>query len=211
MIISHKKKFIFFACGKTGTTSIEKILKKYHDDKFIVENIEKELELLRKQNSKPYHLKHVRPSFVKKYVDKEIWDEYFKFTFVRNPWDWVYSQFCYNYKYLINKTLKFEDVHVDAIWYMLKIFDQSDDNEGYYQHPFAYSEDGSLLVDFVGRFENLQNDFNRICKIIGIKAKNLPHMNKTIHSEYKNLYSQEAKKLVDKYYKKDIELFKYDF
>lgn len=212
MIISHEKKFIFFACGKTGTTSIEKMLDRYHDEHEIIRNIDKELNRLRKKESKPYALKHVRPGFAKKFIPPGLWDNYFKFVFVRNPWDWVIAQFCYNHNDDVLSTLfKFEKVHFDAIWHILKIHNQSPRTDSYRQFDFAFSEDGRNLVDFIGRFETIQTDYNMICERIGIKAEKLPHENKGNHLDYRMLYTEETRELVGKLYQKDIEFLNYEF
>ena len=65
--------------------------------------------------------------------------------------------------------------------------------------------------DFVGKFENLQEDYNKVCEKIGIKNKeNLLHRNKTDKTILKDYYNEKIIKKVVRLYKKDFESFKYD-
>lgn len=211
MIISHKKRFIFFACGKTGTTSIEEILASYHDDKKITEKTGKRLEELRKQYGRPFNPKHVRPSLIREMAGESIWSTYFKIAFVRNPWDWVLSNFYFNFRYMGRYISRFDTDHVNAVYHFMALHNQTVETESYFQHPFVFDRDGGKLVDYVGRFENLQNDFNKMCKIIQVKPSILPVTNSSHHGHYKELYTQQAKELVARYYADDISLLDYTF
>jgi hypothetical protein len=211
MIISHKHKFIFFACGKTGTHSIEAVMDKYHDGQEFIQQVDQELETLRRKHSCPYTLKHVRPAFVRKLIDPQIWDTYYKFVFVRNPWDWVLSNFCFNNKHLVKHLHSFDTVHVNAVWHLMKVHNQSPYTESYFQHTFVYDEDGKMMVDYFGKLESFQDDFNYICSRIGLDPEPLQKKNPTAHLHYKNLYTMDARNLVEELYKPDIELLNYEF
>jgi len=167
-----------------------------------------------------------------KYLAPEQFDSYFRFAFVRNPWDRTVSF----YKYLgESKKLGFKQYLVERfqteIWEKLHWFVKP-------QSSFLYDDQDRLLVDYVGRFENLQADFNKICDRIGIGRTDLPCVNKSIKipaksvsglskvkkilgkpgnviteepRRYQDYYDDESRELVAALYSRDIELFGYRF
>ncbi len=209
MIISHSKKFIFFACGKTGTTSIEGILKQYHDGDDLFGLIrEKAAEI-------PGHIpKHARPEMVKECIPEEVWNEYFKFVFVRNPWDWVVSQYYFSNfkkKKLDHFTNKVHRRHVEKVWRRLITNNPYDPCESLMQHAYVYDRKGEKSPDFIGCYERLQEDFDQICRYLNIPCVVLPVKNTTTHKPYRELYTWRGRKRVARLYEKDIRLLGYGF
>ena len=226
MIISHKHKFIFICNGKTGTSSIEAALQQHQEGVEFETGVEG-----------LYTPKHVPPVVLRSQLGPEIWDEYFTFTFVRNPWDWFVSQYFWNHKPgpISKKKLILEPVTTIQEYYQkneerarlenLDRFSPEDIRETYnllrgyrgiyqadtlFQYHYVYSTEGDQLVDFVGRFEQIQKDFERITDCIGVEAS-LPHRNATSHRSYESYYSDKTIELIRDIYTIDVETFEYKF
>jgi GR25 family glycosyltransferase involved in LPS biosynthesis len=180
-MISHKHKCIFIHIPRTGGTSIEKALTEA--DWWKVEKKTKHLDWKTAKN-----------------LYKDNWEGYFKFTVVRNPWDWMVSLFRSHRgrrrkqktwkQYLSNPTLVAHE-----------------------QNAAVQSEIIGDEMDFVLKFENLQNDFNTLLDKLGVKNITLPHSNQRIgyHQYYTSYYNDETKQIVAKMHAKDIKKFSYTF
>ena len=146
-------------------------------------------------------------------------NNYFKFCFVRNPWDKLVSFYCD--KLNINNPshrdfLKYNGFKVgisfeELVYAIRDIQDREAERHFKSQYTFVTDQRNNLVVDFVGRFENLEEDFNKICKIAGLPPIALPHRYKSVHDHYSTYYTDETRRVVAERYKKDIEMFGYDF
>src|SRR3989339_560859 len=83
-------------------------------------------------------------------------------------------------------------------------------NEIHLQKNFVCSENGEVLVDFIGRYENIQNDFEKICKTIGIEKIKLPHTNISNHKPFMDYYNEKTKKMVYDAFGEDFKMFNYE-
>ena len=166
------------------------------------------------------------------HLAQEQFTRYFKFAFVRNPWDRMVSI----YKYMgLRKGLSFKEFLMGEfksdIW----------KNRHWFVGPqvgFICSPSGELMVDFLGRFEKLQEDFQVVCQRLGLPALELPHVNQskgvklgtalkqalrkkigvffgaegpTVYRNYEDYYDEESKEFVAQLYANDIERFGYHF
>lgn len=235
MLISFSKKFIFVHNPKTGGTSICRALNKYLP--FFLKHrhiFSKTPEFMRKnlfpiQNKLIYsdYYFHPKASQLIQLFPEKRYNTYFKFGFVRNPWDLVVSYYFYfkNYKYdkswfILNEELAkvvYITEHVkkccfeEYVEWIVCESKEKDENFLTHQKDFFYDKDGNKLVDFIGKFENLNEDFHYIANQIGLKNVELPHKNKSSHKHYREYYNDHTRKLVEEYFKDDIELFGYEF
>ena len=162
------------------------------------------------------------------------YSNYFKFCFVRNPWDRLVSCYLNRAKFFKENQDRFgKDIYEGLLNYrnlwggyrfksdmsfpdfvreIGKIPDELSDPHFRSQHAFITDKKGKMLVDFTGKFENLEKDLEKICSKIGIKDAVLPHLKKSsLRSHYSGYYTEKEIETVRKRYKKDIEAFGYKF
>lgn len=207
MLLSHRKKFIFIHNYKVAGTSIRAGLNSYNNHTFRSSSHLDKLKLLAGIYPRVFSsqfVSHISAAQLKKEIPSSIFDSYFKFGFVRNPWDWQVSLYTFMLKTL--------DHHQHELIKGMKSFDEYIDwrvhNDLHLQKSFFYENDVSLM-DYIGRMENLQTDFEKICGIIGAEVK-LPHLNPSRNdNDYLKYYSKHSIEMVSQAFREDIELFNY--
>jgi chondroitin 4-sulfotransferase 11 len=130
-------------------------------------------------------------------ITKERLDRYFSFTFVRNPWDKIVSLY---HHFKVKESFK-QFVLDGKSKYKRSMIAHS-------LPQYHYIEFTPL--DFVGRYENLEEDWKFVANKIGVCNK-LPHINKSNHKHYTEYYDDETIEVIRNEYKKDIELLGYDY
>ncbi len=151
---------------------------------------------------------------------------YFKFTFVRNPWEKEVSDWFFHLSK--GKKLSFEEYinmyFTEENQYYIpsnQLPPTSDINWYWHRHQLDWISLGGRTpaVNFIGRFENLQKDFYKVCKYLRLPKKRLGHYPRTEYTvrrdknprAYRSFYNSRTRKLVAEFYAKDIALFKYSF
>jgi hypothetical protein len=166
------------------------------------------------------------------HLTAEQFESYFKFSFVRNPWDRIVSE----YKY------RGYPVKIDFKTYLFKHLPPPGWTDTYChiipQYDFLYDDGGKLLVDFVGRYESLQPDFDKVCARLGIPPTPLPRVDRSLDDawpgtlrelrkqvrraiwsrerehtfpHYTEYYDDESREFVGRLFRKDVEAFNYAF
>ena len=193
-MISNKDKFIFIHIPKCGGTSIERFVLSHYGISNDWTRLYP-LEVLPMKVRSEFSIGFGRQQHMSlSNFSLEKQEEYFSFAFVRNPWDRIMSSYLYS-KRLGHK-------------FTFKSFFDSIEFENHCK-PQSYFLNKN--IDFIGRFETLQEDFNLVCGKLGLEPKQLPHENKTVHKHYTEWYTDENKMLVQDKYSEDIETFNYKF
>lgn len=220
MIISHKKKFIFIHIYKTAGTSITSAMIKYGrcrerlaGDFFISRKaiglVNRIFNLYDDGNAWVNGLhKHSTAREIKEYCGSDIFDHYYKFAFVRNPWDWQVSL----YKYIQGSNVH-KDHEVSNHLSFSEFLDRQIEFSPPSQLDFLTDLDENILVNKIGRFECLSNDFDSILKELELSEEvSLPFKNSSARSkDYRSYYDEKTYNVVKEYFKKDIDFFDYSF
>lgn len=160
--------------------------------------------------------------FVKRFTQRTV-NNYYKFTFVRNPWDRLCSAYFFLKKGGINENdAAFAEKYLSGInsfeAFVIDWLDEEKINLYYHlmpQYSFITSSKNrnEIKVDFLGRYENLEEDFRIITEKIGLNNTQLLKINTTKKKEkdYRELYTKAMEEKVAHIYRHDIKLFNYHF
>ena len=216
MLLSHEHKFLYIAIHKTASTSVRRRLQKYSDVKVVTDS------------NSPYFFHATASSLVDEFaINKWSWSSYFKFAFVRNPWERLVSAYFYRQKMVkkwkqtppkndfyrdvnesfsheLGTTKNFKD-------WLQKYLINGKREIAMHQYKYIVDENQKLLIDFVGKLENINKDFNKIINKIGLDVKPLDNQNRSCHTDYTSYYDEYTQKLVEDYYSVDINLFEYEY
>ena len=210
---SHDLKCIFIHFPRTAGSSIEKFLMGTDDIYGPKSSVYRNKDSVEKKIVENHH---TSASDYVKQNGQEIWQEYFTFSFVRNPWDWFVSNFFWDlFQYerakSENRPIKYRrqfivnDCGSDFSTYVKKGAERPD------WFVFTQVTDFIGNPDFIGRFENLESDVKSICKKLNVDYKDFPYENKTNRTKYTDYYDNETANIVYNLFKKDIESLNYKY
>lgn len=221
ILISRKFQCIFIHIPKTAGTSIETTLG-YHDsvdrrgwqDHRRIRNIEQAIWPPQRRQFLPADFAHFASQRITcgargfDFTSYAEFKQFFKFAVVRNPWDRVHSW----YRNVIRDPIHQKELGVSAdcsfgnfvrnhldCWALDPQMDWLVDNNG------------DIVLDFVGRFEALQDTFIEIGKILGLKNQVLPHVLRSDKSDFRAAYTEQTRDMIAAKYEEEIRVFNYEF
>ena len=146
-----------------------------------------------------------------------IWDSSYKFSFVRNPFDWVVSL----YEFIWNEPTheNYEDVrHLNfeqfCQWNIDSIINGKNNSNGKFHKltDFLYDVEGNLLVDAVGKIETFDKDVKNIFNNINIPFYKIPKINQSNRTpDYRAYYNDNSRYLIETFFAEDLKNFNYKF
>ncbi|SDX80628.1 Sulfotransferase family protein [Allochromatium warmingii] len=217
MLLSPKYRFLFVHIAKTGGTSVRAALEglrwrdPWYYPMFLCSRFS-HLSGHRLATKLPRHAKIVA---AKELLPKDYFDSLFKFAFVRNPWDLQVSSF-HHIRRERPQYLGGHDNFADFLRWKLnpeRPYQYHLDTSITLQTEYLIDLSGQVVVDFIGRYEQLQDDFATICTRIGIQTPRLPHARQATdrQRDYRGYYSDDTAELVAQYFARDIQMLGYRF
>jgi len=207
MVINTHYKFIFVHIPKAAGVSIMKCLSKMkgHNTRWLAKTKHETL-------SEFYQEVNLRRNLADRILGRKP-QNYFRFGFVRNPWDRM-SSF---YRYLVEKKPRKEIHSVESFKdFLLQVRDDAPWIKTLYsmkpQVDYFTLDDNTLHIDFLGHFEHLGDDLRIIAEHIG-SPLTLPHLNRSTNSQkdYRKEYDSEMIEIVARRFTDDIHHFGYTF
>lgn len=193
MYISHQKKFIFLHIPKCAGTTIKSIIMPYIDEhKYTIEG-----EKVTRIGGYQSHQKLTKTL-------REKYKDYFIFAFVRNPWAWNLS--FYNFKCTREK-------HYPRLYPTFESFIKAKANHKNHQLcEWTHYGDNTQMIDFIGKFENLEEDIKFIANKLKIPIpETTPHYKNSKITNYKAKYTKQMIDIVTKIHHRDIKLLNYTY
>lgn len=244
VLVSHKHKFIYLKTRKTAGTSVEVFFEPFcrpsKEQKIETDTIISEIGIVGKRGPSSIEKEgwtgHIPAYLVQEKLGQSIWDSYFKFCVIRNPWDRMVS--AYWFKNRKKKTIPdFKPWLLD--WYFgsfpktnlpdwIKSFPYQTSYKTWLKNsPFVpqepntgerniYTIDNKLALDYYIRFENLSGGIEEVCQKLSLPCdlerlgnhNSSSRKNKRHYTEY---YDQETTEIVSKAFAQDIKDFSYRF
>jgi chondroitin 4-sulfotransferase 11 len=200
VLVSDRQRLVFVHIQKTGGSTVLRLLQaRVPDIRYIA----------------PKHAFAIRGK-----QKLGAWDEYFKFAFVRNPWDRLvswYSMITTRPK-VPNELWRY--VHYNSSNFTEFIHNCTDEVKikeslyfsfAYNQLDYVTDENGDLIVDFIGQLENFGEDLRRVFGRIGLDLEVVPQKNRSKHRHYSTFYTPETESIVRERFRRDIDYFGYEF
>jgi len=217
MLLSPRYRFLFVHIAKTGGTSVRSALEglRWRDPWYLAMFLCSRLSHLAGHRLGTKFPRHAKAIAAQEMLPRDFYDSLFKFAFVRNPWDLQVSSF----HHIRRERPHYMEGHDDFESFLRWKLDPSRpyqfhlDTSIERQSDYVTDLHGNLIVDFVGRYERLLEDFASACARIGIACPDLPHRRQATDrkKDYRHYYTDDTAALVAGHFAADIERFGYTF
>lgn len=203
-MISIQKNFLFVHIPKTGGNSIQNVLRDYSEDEITRNKRQDGLERFGVSNRQYNTRKHAKLFDYKNSIESEIYDSLFKFAGIRNPWERVISAYFSPGKNTVEWN---RDTFLAVLNKKVRLRDALSETR-----PSKWERDAPMCgreidsdVDFLIRFENLDEDFRTVCARLDIPYAPLPRRNVSKREHYSEYYDEELKDLVARRFRDEID------
>tara|TARA_Y100000034_G_scaffold53205_1_gene65287 strand:- start:932 stop:1555 length:624 start_codon:yes stop_codon:yes gene_type:complete len=189
--VYEENKFIYMRPGRSASTVIVKTINQ--------KNTEVSL---------PYFRKSGTNEWLENITDDEILNDYFVFTFVRNPYGRLVSAWEAFSKQKRSVSDFKEFVKGRGGSYLFEDGGSFVNDHWFPLCNYVEFKDGERFVDFIGKVESIEEDWNKVKKRIGCGNTEIV---KGRFKPYESYYDTVTLKRVSEIYKRDLELFDYEF
>jgi hypothetical protein len=217
MFLSPRHRLLFVHIAKTGGTSIRRALKRIHwsDPYSIPITLVNGLTRVLKYKTGAKFPRHAKGIAAYECIGEPFWSELFKFTFVRNPWDLQVSSWHHLRRVPSAPTDQFETFEQ----FLRYKFDPHRPWQYHFeasrqvQSHYILDLKGKVILDFVGRFERLHDDFAEVCRLADLPRLQLPHRRRSPERkrDFRTYYDDITAEMVANHYAEDIQRFGYTF
>lgn len=205
VIISHRHQFIFFSVPKTATRALRHALASVIDVMdWQQQNLQSRARLPIERLAAKRH-GHISVSELQPHLPDDLWQSYFKFAFVRHPFERFVST-CF---FLYRNDPDFAREPTAHMKMAIASEHFRERNLILPQSRFLVASDGRVAVDYVGRYESLQACYDKICRRVGIPTTILERRSAVTHGPYTDYFDQELLSSLAAFYRDDLENFGY--
>lgn len=225
MLISHRKKFIYTKTIKTAGTSVEAYFEKYC---LSIESDSESSALVKKGSREEYigksgiigyrgnnskgkeYINHMSAKSIKNKVGSDVWQKYFKFCVIRNPFDKLVSY----YHFIKKQARKNHPIKMAHGENDIDKFRNWIKGGGRVLDRDKYLINGEICIDYFIYFEELHKGIKEVCERLNIpfEPKSIPKLKYGLRPTglpVKEYYDQETQLIVENMYRFEVSRFNY--
>ena len=206
MIFSNSKKFIFIAVPKTGTHAVREVLRPYLQKTDWEQQMRFGRDIAPIPELAAINHGHISYKQLSNVVSQKELDLSFVFAFTRHPYD----RFVSACAFLAREDPDYQND--PTLWMRRALGRERFRNRILVATQWSLLADrtGNLSINYIGKYESLQESFKDICLKVDIPAKEVPRRNASKHPHYEDILDRSLKADIAEIYSDDFNAFNYD-